>query len=298
MVESIRNDVGVILKGVGGKYTVLAEDGKRHDLVIRGRFRKEKISPLPGDKVKFSINEKEEAINKILPRTNELIRPQVANVTKVFLVFALKNPDINWDLVNTFLIYMERKDIKPVLIFNKIDLTSIEQQEDIKNSFRNTNYKMLFISAKDNGDYIDVLKGLLKDNLTVLAGPSGSGKSTLINSISGRKLMETGEVSLKIGRGKHTTRHTELMEIEGGLLADTPGFSNMEIENSNPSLLVNLFPEMESFIGECRWQGCSHVKEEDCAIKEQVGKSISPERYDFYVRTYNKLKEGEKRKWD
>lgn len=289
---------GIILKGVGGNYEVMEDKtGKIYTLTPRGRFRKEKISPLPGDHVEFTGDEKNMSFEKILPRKNELVRPAAANITQVFLVFAMKDPDINYDLVYSFLLMLELKDIKPVMIFNKADLSDSIKKEELENIFSNTGYDIHFISAR-NEESRDELLPLLQDEVTVLAGPSGAGKSTLLNTLLGEEVMETGEVSQKIGRGRHTTRHTRLIPYMGGLIADTPGFSSLEGEKMDPQDLKDYFPEFRKYEGECRYRGCSHYREPDCKVREMVGKTISESRYSFYTRTFERLKEEEKRKWD
>lgn len=288
---------GIIIKGVGGLYTILDKENNREvKAKARGIFRKKSITPLPGDNVVYSSDGQDSSIEEIKTRKNELIRPSISNVTQAILVFALKSPDINWDLLNIFLVILTKKEIKPIIIFNKIDLASTNDIEKAKSIYEKTPYEFLFISAK-NDDIKEKIRPYLKDNLTVLMGPSGAGKSTMLNNILGREKMFTGEISNKIGRGKHTTRHTELIEIADGLLADTPGFSSMELIGIESLELPNLMPEFYDYLGGCKFQNCTHIKEPVCSIKEHVGIEISEERYDFYKRHMEKLKEGEKRKW-
>lgn len=287
---------GIIIKGIGGLYTI--KDGsKLLEGKPRGIFRKRKISPLPGDRVTYSIEGDTCIIEDIFDRKNELIRPAVANVTRAWMVFSIKNPDLNLNLLYTFLLVMEEKDIKPLILFNKSDISGKKEIDEIDGIFSKTPYEYKFIIAKDSMDS-ENLREYLINELTILCGPSGAGKSTILNNIVGESKMLTGEVSEKIGRGKHTTRHTELVEVSGGLLADTPGFSNIEFKTEDHRDLRFLFPEFQPYEGKCRFNGCLHHKEPGCSVKNEIGKNISESRYEFYIETLNKLIEGEKYKWN
>ena len=285
---------GIIIKGIAGFYYVKIED-KIYETKARGVFRKRNITPMVGDHVKISRTGDEWTITEVDERFSELKRPFVSNVTQAFVVFSLKNPDINYELLNKFIIMLEKSHIKPTLIFNKKDIGDKETIDYLKDMFIGTGYKIMFISAKEEGDLNEV-SSLLKDNVTVLCGPSGAGKSTILNNILGRDHMETGELSKKHGRGKHTTRHSELIEVKGGLLVDTPGFSNMDIK-LDPLELKDFFVEFNDYEGMCRFNGCVHDKEPGCKIKEEVGQTISKERYDYYIKFLDKLREEYKRKW-
>lgn len=288
---------GIIMKGVGGLYYVRdLTDGTVTPCRARGKFRRQ-TAPLPGDLVSYERAVPEGIINELKSRRNDLIRPAIANITQAFLVFALAEPDINWDLLNHFLLVMEQKAIRPLILLNKKDLVPEETRQAIIQRFLGTGYELLFISALDPL-VRELLTGRLKDEVTVLCGPSGAGKSTLLNQLLGEEKMETGVVSEKIGRGKHTTRHTELVEVGEGLLADTPGFSNIEPQGIPYRELKDLFPEFQPFEGECRFNGCLHDREPGCAVKAQIGTTVSPERYDYYQRMFLKLKEEDKYKWD
>lgn len=288
---------GIIIKGVGGLYYVKDFVSKKiTPCRARGKFRRIK-SPLPGDHVVFEPASPEGVIDQIKERRNELIRPAIANITQAFLVFALKDPDLNWALLNHFLLVMEQKEIRPLILLNKKDLVSDHQMEGIRADFLGTGYELEFIQAR-SPETKDLLLKRLSDEVTVLCGPSGSGKSTLLNQLLGEYKMETGVVSDKIGRGKHTTRHTELVEIGGGLLADTPGFSNIEPQGIEYRELKDLFPEFRPHEGTCRFNGCLHDKEPGCAVRTAVGEDISTARYDYYKDMMEKLKEEDKHKWD
>lgn len=285
---------GRIIKGIAGFYYVQTQEGVL-ECKARGIFRKNKITPMVGDWVTVISSPDGNVIDEIHERSSELVRPFVANVSQAFVVFALKDPLINWDLLNKFLVSLERNHIHPLLIFNKKDLSSPKEQEEIKKKFLGTSYQIYFIEAREKED-MDLLLDLLKDEITVLCGPSGAGKSTLLNQLAGIEKMETGVVSKKNSRGKHTTRHSELIEVNEAFLVDTPGFSNMDF-TMEARELKECFPEFQPFEGQCRFQGCNHDKEPGCKIKEEVGTNISKDRYDFYVKYYNELIEENKRKW-
>ncbi|EOR27433.1 MULTISPECIES: ribosome small subunit-dependent GTPase A [Clostridium] len=287
---------GKIIKGIGGFYYVKTKD----DIIeckARGKFRHKDMKPMVGDNVDINISNGKGVIEDIYDRSSELIRPTVANVTQAFVVFAVKNPDINFDLLNRFLILCEYNNIKAIVCLNKVDLASTEEKEEIKKKINDIGYDVLFINAK-KGEGITLLKERLKNNETVLCGPSGAGKSTLINTLINRTHMETGVVSKKIGRGKHTTRHSELIEIEGGYLVDSPGFSNIDISFMNKDELRYCFPEFEEYNHNCKFRGCLHNKEPECSVKKALQENkINEIRYNFYIRILEELLEGEKYKW-
>lgn len=287
---------GKIIKGIGGFYYVKTKD----DIIeckARGKFRHKDMKPIVGDNVDINISNGKGVIEDIYDRSSELIRPTVANVTQAFVVFAVKNPDINFDLLNRFLILCEYNNIKAIVCLNKVDLASTEEKEEIKKKINDIGYDVLFINAK-KGEGITLLKERLKNNETVLCGPSGAGKSTLINTLINKTHMETGVVSKKIGRGKHTTRHSELIEIEGGYLVDSPGFSNIDISFMNKEELRYCFPEFEEYNHNCKFRGCLHNKEPECSVKKALQENkINEIRYNFYIRILEELLEGEKYKW-
>ena len=275
---------GKIIKGIGGFYYVKTKEGVI-ECKARGKFRHKDMKPMVGDNVDINVSNGKGVIEDIHDRSSELIRPTVANVTQAFVVFAIKNPDINFDLLNRFLILCEYNNIKAIVCLNKVDLASEEEKEEVKKKINDIGYDVLFINAK-KGLGIELLKERLSDNETVLCGPSGAGKSTLINTLINRTHMETGVVSEKIGRGKHTTRHSELIEIENGYLVDSPGFSNIDISFMNKEELRYCFPEFED------------NKEPECAVKNALQENkINETRYNFYIRILEELLEGEKHKW-
>ena len=286
---------GVILKGIGGFYYIKTLDGII-ECKARGKFRYESLKPMVGDKVKINVVNGKGTIEEILPRTSTLIRPTVSNVTQAFVVFAIKKPDINYDLLNKFLVLCEYNDIKSVVCLNKEDLCTDEEKAEVKEIINNIGYEVLFINAKEKRG-IDELKQRLKDNITVLCGPSGAGKSTLLNGLIDRKHMETGEISEKLGRGKHTTRHSELIEIEKGFLVDTPGFSTLGLDFISKDDLKYCFPEFREYNDLCKFKGCNHYKEPSCVVKENVENNINRLRYEFYIKTLEEIMNRRVTKW-
>ncbi|MDD7793746.1 ribosome small subunit-dependent GTPase A [Clostridium sp. 'White wine YQ'] len=285
---------GIIIKGIGGFYYIKTNEGII-ECKARGKFRHNDLKPMVGDWVEIEVENNKGVIEKIYDRTSELIRPTVANVTQAFVVFAVKNPDINYELLNKFLLLCEYNNIKAIVCLNKSDLISDEEREFIKSKINNIGYEVIFIKAKFN-EGISELNERLNDNVTVLCGPSGAGKSTLINVFSKETKMETGEVSEKIGRGKHTTRHSELLTIENGYVVDTPGFSTLDISFIEKEKLMYYFPDFEEYNDNCKFTGCLHHKEPNCAVKKALEEGkINEFRYDFYIRTLEEI--GRKNKW-
>ncbi|MCH5138891.1 ribosome small subunit-dependent GTPase A [Clostridiaceae bacterium UIB06] len=279
---------GTIVKGIAGFYYIKTNEGII-ECKARGKFRHNELTPMVGDIVDITVKNEKGVIDKIHERTNQLIRPAVSNVTQALVVFALKNPEINEDLLNKFLINCEFNKLKVVVCFNKLDLTLQDETNDIVDMIKATGYEVLFIKAKE-GYGIDQIREKLKNNITVLCGPSGVGKSTILNKIAGRELMETGEVSERLRRGKHTTRHSELIDVGEGFVVDTPGFSSMDIDFISKEELEECFPEFKEYIGNCKFTGCVHYKEPNCAIKNAVENSeINVKRYEFYVKTLEEI---------
>jgi len=284
---------GIVLKGIGGFYYIKSPIG----LIActpRGIFRKDDIILLPGDKVRYSIADEEKltgVLEEILPRQSELIRPAVANVSQIAVVIAVKSPAPDVLLLEKLLITARHKNIKPVIIVNKIDQDTSDGCKELERVYGGAVFKLLFLSAKGNIG-IDQLHDLLKGEITVFAGQSGVGKSTILNCIAGYSRMETGEMSNRIERGKHTTRQTELIELEnGGYIADTPGFSTFELTGLELEELELYYPEFEQYLNSCRFNRCSHINEPDCVIKEAVKNGeIQNERYERYIHFYNILK--------
>lgn len=289
---------GKIIKGIAGFYYVHVENAGVYECKAKGIFRNQKIKPLVGDDVELELLDTEKklaAIVDILPRRSQLIRPAVANVDQALIVFAAKNPEPNYSLLDRFLILMAKQNLPVIICFNKTDLISADEKEKIENGYRNSGYEIRFLSAKGKSGTEDIAR-LLEHKTTVLAGPSGVGKSTLVNLLQPGVIMETGAVSEKIKRGKHTTRHSEFIWIkEDTYILDTPGFSSLELEGIEAEELMNYFPEFHPFDGNCRFRGCVHENEPDCAIKQAVKDGIiSESRYESYLLLYRDLKEKKK----
>lgn len=281
---------GRIIKGVGGFYYIDTENGI-YESKARGIFRKEGITPLVGDMCEIDIvdeGKKTGNITGILPRKSALIRPAAANADQAVMIFAIKKPELSTGLLDRFLMNMEKQELETIIVFSKTDLDDPTALMDI---YGNAGYKVLAVSNKTK-EGVDELKALLRGKISVLSGPSGVGKSSLINSLLEKEYAETGELSEKIGRGKNTTRHTELISLGGDTyIMDTPGYSSIEVMYNDAEEVSYGFREMKPYLGKCRFTGCSHVAEPDCAVKNAVEEGvISRERYDSYVRIYEAVK--------
>ena len=285
---------GKIIKGIAGFYYVHVVESAVYECKAKGVFRKEKIKPLVGDNVEIEVLDEETKtgnIVKILPRKNELIRPAVANIDQALVVFAVVKPNPHFNLLDRFLVMMESKQIPVVLCFNKEDIAKEPQIEELKAVYENCGYPLIFVSAREIRN-IEQVRTALKGKTTAIAGPSGVGKSSIINLLQPQANMETGEISDKIERGKHTTRHSELFSIdEDSYIMDTPGFSSLYVNDFEKEELKYYFPEFEDYEGKCRFQGCVHVHEPDCAVKEAVEKGkIHKVRYQDYLEIYEEMK--------
>ncbi len=286
---------GKIIKGIAGFYYVHVVEFGVYECKAKGVFRKEKIKPLVGDVVEIDILdevEKKGNIVEILERTNELIRPAVANIDQALVVFAVTKPKPHFNLLDRFLVMMESKGIPVVLCFNKKDIATNEEIQQLKDIYANCGYEIVFTSARENQNIEDV-KALLKNKTTAIAGPSGVGKSSIINLLQENVQMETGSISEKIERGKHTTRHSELIWIEDNTyIMDTPGFSSLYTNEFEKEELKYYFTEFEPYEGTCRFLGCDHVHEPECSVKEALAEGkIHPIRYENYLEMYKELKE-------
>jgi ribosome biogenesis GTPase len=289
---------GRIIKGVGGLYEVDA-DGIIYNCRARGVFRKEGLTPLVGDLVDIDIIENEDntgTIYNIYERSSELIRPRASNVTQVVLVFAVKRPNINLDLMDRFIISCERQKVNILICFNKTDVLKekdLEGLEHLNKIYKDAGFEVFNTSVVDYSG-IEKLKERLKNNISIFAGPSGAGKSSLINILAPHADMETGGLSRKISRGRHTTRHTELIKgPEEIYIMDSPGFTSLYLDNLENSDLELYFREFAPFIKKCRFTDCSHIAEPECAVAEAVEKGIiSEERYNRYKLIYNEMESG------
>ncbi len=282
------------MKGIAGFYYVHDGISNVYECKAKGIFRNKKIKPLVGDDVEFTILDEQEKtgnIVDILERENELIRPAVANIDQAMVVFAATDPEPNLNLLDRFLVTMESQDVPVVICFNKKDLVSEKEAKKLTSIYEAAGYEVHLTNAK-SGDGIEQIRGLLRGKTTVLAGPSGVGKSTITNEIQPEAAMETGSISEKIKRGKHTTRHSELFFVEADtFVMDTPGFSSMFVDNMKPEELQQFFPEFDSFIPDCRFLGCVHVGERECGVKDAVKSGrLSKARYENYRLIYEELK--------
>lgn len=286
---------GKIMKGIAGFYYVYGQDGEVYECKAKGIFRKDNQKPLVGDDVEITIldsQEKEGSIVKLLPRKNSLIRPAVANVDQAFVIFAAENPKPNFMLLDRFLIMMEREGIPAVICFNKKDLASQGTLEYLYETYISCGYQVILSSASTE-EGLEEIREVLRGKTTVVAGPSGVGKSSLTNLMQGEVKMETGEISRKLKRGRHTTRHSQVIPVaENTYLVDTPGFTSLYLEDIEEQELKDYFREFREYEGKCRFQGCRHIHEPDCAVKEALKeKRISTLRYEDYLGLYDEIKE-------
>lgn len=290
---------GKIIKGIGGFYYVDTEKGL-YECRARGIFRKNKITPLVGDRVSISVVDEENkkgVVEEIEKRDTELVRPPIANVDKALIVFAIKNPAPNLSLLDRFIVLAEKENLEIVIVFTKVDLDADgELLDELKSIYEVSGYKVIPVSNKLKLN-IDKIKEELKENTVVFAGPSGVGKSSLLNEVDKNFELKTGEVSDKIKRGKHTTRHAELLKLEcGGMVADTPGFSSLTLDDIDESELKEYFIEFDKY-DDCRFGSrCIHENEPSCAVKEAVENGeISKKRYESYIQLLNEIRSGKRR---
>ncbi len=290
---------GRIVKGIAGFYDVYVEERGTYVCKAKGIFRKDNLKPLVGDYVtlqSLSEQDMEGNITGILPRQNVLIRPQVANVDQTLLIFALKSPLPNYLLLDKLILQYKQQDIPILLCFNKEDLVEEEDMIRVRNMYGQCGCTLLFTSVK-SGEGVEAVLELLHGKTTTVAGPSGVGKSSLINCFQSGKKMETGEISKKLARGKHTTRHSEIVPVgDGTYIMDTPGFTSYDVAGITCDDLSDYYEEFSAYTN-CYFQPCFHIHEPDCAVKQAVEDGLIPkERYEHYVTIYQELKEKSKRK--
>ena len=281
---------GKIIKGIAGEYFVHVPNKGIYRCKAKGIFRHKNVQLDVLSQEDMTGN-----ITDVCVRKNQLIRPAVANIDQTLVVFAAKSPAPNRNLLDRFLVMMESQSIDTVLCFNKIDLVDDREIYDMRDTYQKAGYKVIFISVKNNQG-IDEVEAILKGKTTSLAGPSGVGKSSLLNRLVPEAVMETGDISRKIERGKHTTRHSEIFSMDGDTyLMDTPGFSSVYTCECEKEELKCYFPEIYHYEGQCRFNGCVHINEPDCAVKEAVEQgAIGNSRYENYVSFYNEIKERKK----
>ena len=289
---------GKIVKGISGFYYVHIAGSGIYECKAKGAFRNQKVKPLVGDDVLIAVIDetgKKGNIEKILPRKNELIRPAVANIDLAMIIFAVAKPQPNFNLLDRFLIMMEYQKVPVTICFNKKDLLEEDEIDKFAGIYKKCGYPVIYTSAeKEQG--MDLLHQLLDGKTTAVAGPSGVGKSSLVNRLQPNVRMETGSISKKIERGKHTTRHSEIIPIaEDTYIMDTPGFSTLYIPGFEKEDLADFYPEFVEFEPFCRFKGCSHINEPDCGVKEALAEGkISELRYENYKLLYEELKDVRK----
>ena len=289
---------GKIVKGISGFYYVHVAGSGIYECKAKGIFRNQKIKPLVGDNVTIAVLDEEQMlgnIEEILPRENALLRPAVANIDQALVIFALENPTPNLTLLDRFLVMMEQQNVPTAICFNKRDLAGEDYTDHLRSVYENCGYRVFTVSAaKEQG--MQEVEAYLKGKTTVVAGPSGVGKSSITNRMQKEIQMETGEISKKIDRGKHTTRHAELLLIgPDTYIVDTPGFSSLSVFNMEKEELKDFYPEFAKYEDECRFRGCSHINEPDCGVKNALQNgNISPMRYENYVQIYGELKSQKK----
>lgn len=287
---------GVVIKAYGGFYYVRVGD-EVLECRLRGKFRLQRLNALPGDRVTVAgVIEGKGVVEEISPRLNELIRPPVANVDQALLVFAGHDPEPDLTLLDRMLIAAETQGIRPLICFNKCDLLSAEERQRLIEIYRPAGYQVEPICAR-SGIGLDNVRRALTGKVSVIAGPSGAGKSTLLNMIEPGLALKTGAISDKVRRGRHTTRHVELLPLSfGGMVADTPGFSSLYLPELESANLAGYFPEFIPYLGECRFNGCLHNREPDCGVKDAVlSGQIASQRYQNYLIFLTEVKEKERR---
>ena len=289
---------GIIIGNISNTYKIKT-DTKIYEAYARGKLKNEEIIPLVGDMVEIQITDEEKSvaiIEKVQPRKNEIKRPKIANIDQIIFIVSTKNPKPDLLMLDKQLAYVEKLNIEPIIVINKIDLQ--DTYKHIQELYEKIGYKTIVTSAKQ-GNGIEILRQVLKNKISVFSGNSGVGKSSIINALFGIDKTQEGEISQKNKKGKNTTTDTKLYELdENTYIADTPGFSSFEVNEIESTELDKYFREFKKEIENCEFVGCTHIKEQNCGIKDAVedGK-ISQERYDRFCQIYEQLKDNEKHKW-
>lgn len=293
---------GRIVKALSGFYYVYDyATGIIYACRARGVFRKRNLHPLVGDEAEFVVtheHDREGNIEKILPRTSSMQRPPVANCDLALLVTSVHIPDINFSLIDRYLVCLQYAGLTPVLVFSKSDLNSPDDEKKIRSTYEKTGFEIHFISVESDCG-IDEIRQTIEHHVSTVAGPSGAGKSSLLNTLTGHEDLETSEVSGHTGRGRQTTRHTELVALSSDtFICDTPGFSTVYLPHIKETELRDYYPEFVERQEGCRFRGCVHINEPSCAVKNAVESgSISQVRYENYCRIYDELKEINRRNY-
>lgn len=278
---------GLIIKNISNRYTVYFE-GSTHVAVAMGKLRLGK-RPIVGDHVRLEYTDEQWVIQEVLERKNALQRPLVANVDQALIVMSVKQPDFSYRLVDRLIFLISYEGIEPIILINKVDLDTEENVKKIEEEYQTSHYKV-YTTSRVNKDI--QFTEVFEDKITVLAGQSGVGKSSLINRIDQSFELNTQEISKVLGRGKHTTRHNELHQIEGGWVADTPGFSSLDFKHLDPVHLASSVPDFDPHWQSCRFRNCLHQSEPGCGVKKALeNKEISQIRYDHYLETLALIKE-------
>ena len=288
---------GKIIRGIGGFYYINAGNSI-YECKAKGSFRKDGIRPLVGDDCIIDIlDEKNRLANitSILPRHSEIIRPAVANVDQALIIFAISRPEPNFNLLDRFIIQISQKDLPCIIVINKMDLADDDQRREIEEAYVACGCRVVFTSVS-NREGVEEIRKLIKGKTTTVAGPSGVGKSSMINLLQSAVKMQTGVLSDKIDRGKHTTRHSELIPIdEDTYILDTPGFSSLNLFDGSTDTLKDYYYEFEGYAAECRFLDCKHISEPDCGVKKAVESGeVSRLRYENYLTLYRECKEKRK----
>ena len=282
---------GILMKSIGGFYYVRA-DGEDYECKARGVFRKEKITPLAGDRVEITVeSNNKNSIDKILERRNFFKRPPIANIDTLVIVSSVCDPRPNLLIIDRLTAVASYKNVEPIIVFTKDDLQSANEFVKI---YTNAGFKTFAVS-NETGEGIEKVKSIIDGGVTVFTGNSGVGKSSLINRMYPDFCLETGEISRKLGRGRHTTRHVELFKVGSGYIADTPGFSSLDFETNDlikKDELAFCFPDFTDYIGSCRFSTCAHVNDKGCSLVEAVKNGdVERTRHESYVTMYNEVKD-------